>query len=419
MTESPRKVLFTASTFPRWPGDPLPDFVWQQVRHVAAAFPSLRVFVLAPHDAGAAVREVREGVEIRRFRYFLPERLQRLVYPAIWPNLTRSPWLIVQVPFLLVCELIATLVWIRKERFALVYSHWFMPQGVACGLAALLTGTPHAFTSHSSDVRVMRKLPLLGPWLVRLLVPRARAITVVSQRSRAALASFFDAERWSEIEPRVRVLPMGLPLGEWRRALALASEPRLAGGRPAPRPLILFVGRLVEKKGVGVLLEAMALEPLAALAPSLVVMGDGPLRGALEARAGALGLAARVHFVGFLAGAEKAAWFGAADAVALPSVVTAAGDAEGVPVVLAEALAAGRTCVASDASGAEEVIEDGRDGFLVRAGDAGALAAGLARALRLGEDERGQISERARRKAAGFDWEVLGEAHVRHLIGIP
>lgn len=398
------KVLFTGSTFPRRRDDRLPDFLWQQVRWMARVAPAMHAFVLAPHDRGAAAREEWNGVEIRRFRYFFPAVLQRLVYPAIWPNLRRSPWLMLQVPFLLVAEFLATLRWARRERFDLIYSHWFMPQGVACGLAALVTGTPHAFTSHSSDVAVMRRLPLIGPWLVRMLVRRARALTAVSTRSRDIIASFFSAAEWSSLSSKVAVIPMGVDLAEWRGSARKRSPEE-----------ILFMGRLADKKGIEYLLEALTLEPLRSLDARLSIAGDGPLADDLRAKARALRIGDRVRFLGFVTGPEKVDCVRRAGVVVVPSIVTGSGDAEGVPVVLLEALAAGSICVATDASGAPDIVRGG-DAFVVREKDAAALSAAIANAIRMTDDDRRSMSDRARDTAERYDWDAIARLHARHLL---
>jgi glycosyltransferase involved in cell wall biosynthesis len=398
------KVLFTGSTFPRWRNDSLPDFMWQQVRWIARVA-GVRASVLAPHDRGAAAAEEWDGVPIRRFRYFAPAVLQRLVYPAIWPNLHRRPWLILQVPFLLLFEFLATLRWIRKERFDVIYSHWFMPQGVACGLAALLTGTPHVFTSHSSDVALMRRIPVLGPWLVRALVRRARAITAVSTRSRDIIAGFFSRDEWERLSPRVAVIAMGVDLTEWGDA---------QGGSPRE---LLFMGRLAEKKGVAYLLEAMALEPLRSLDVQLCIAGDGPLLQPLRAKADALGIQDRVRFRGFVSGEEKVECFRRAGVVVIPSIVTAGGDAEGLPVVLLEALAAGKVCVVTDASGARDVVGED-EAIVVAQRNARALADAIARAVRMSEPERRAMADRGRSTARRYDWATIARAHARHLLSV-
>lgn len=378
--------------------------MWQQVRWIVRVA-GVRAFVLVPHDRGAAAEEEWDGVPIRRFRYFAPAVLQRLVYPAIWPNLRRRPWLILQVPFLLLSEFLATLRWIRKERFDVVYSHWFMPQGVACGLAALVTGTPHVFTSHSSDVAVMRRIPRLGPWLVRLLVRRARAITAVSKRSRDIIAGFFSRDEWERISAKVAVIPMGVELAAWGDAQGGSSRE------------LLFVGRLAEKKGVDYLLDAMALEPLRSLDVRLTIAGDGPLLELLGTKAEMLGMQDRVRFPGFVSGQEKVECFRRAGVVVIPSIITQAGDAEGVPVVLLEALAAGKVCVATEASGARDIVGED-EAFIVPQQDAQALADAIVRAVRMSDPERRARADSGRNTARRYDWETIARAHARHLLSV-
>lgn len=147
------------------------------------------------------------------------------------------------------------------------------------------------------------------------------------------------------------------------------------GEAPSEPGLILHVGRLVEKKGTAVLLRAMADLPAA----RLVVIGDGPLRGALERQTGP-----RVRFLGALPAEEVAAWMRRASVLAAPSLTAADGDAEGLPNVVVEAAASGLPVVATHHSGIPEAVDDGVSGFLVPEGDAAALAQGLRAALAAG-----------------------------------
>jgi glycosyltransferase involved in cell wall biosynthesis len=144
--------------------------------------------------------------------------------------------------------------------------------------------------------------------------------------------------------------------------------------KPAEPSLILHVGRLVEKKGTKVLIEALSANALAGA--RLAIIGDGPLRGALERQARELG--DRVNFLGALSSDEVANWMRRASVLAAPSVTAADGDAEGLPNVIVEAAASGLPVVGTIHSGIPEAIEDGATGFLVPEGDAGTLAARLA-----------------------------------------
>jgi glycosyltransferase involved in cell wall biosynthesis len=162
------------------------------------------------------------------------------------------------------------------------------------------------------------------------------------------------------------------------------------GDGPREAGLVLHVGRLVEKKGSAVLIEAMAgLE-----GARLIVIGDGPLRGALERRAGP-----SVQFLGARPPDEVASWMRRASLLAAPSLTAGDGDAEGLPNVVVEAAASGLPVVATHHSGIPEAVMDGETGFLVPEGDAAALAARIG-ALLGSEGRRRDMGESARRLAA-------------------
>jgi glycosyltransferase involved in cell wall biosynthesis len=408
------RALVTASTLPRWPGDAMPAFVLDQVRALARAHPELEVELLAPHHAGAAREEEWDGIAVRRFRYLRPEALQRLAYPAILPNLRRNPWLGLQVPPFFAAEFAAVLGACRARRPDVIYSHWFTPQGLVGGAVGALLGIPHVFTTHSSDVAVLARLPGLGPALVRAFAGRARACTAVSRRTAEKLLAFFpEPAARAAMAAKLAVLPMGVEPAA--ATLPAAREALRADLGLSGRTVFLFLGRLTEKKGLDVLLDAFA--PLAAerADAQLVVAGEGELRAALEARAQAPPLRGRVRLPGFVAGEAKRRLLAAADAMIVPSVVTADGDAEGLPVALLEGLAAGLPCIATDVSGADEVLAEGREGYLVPQRDAAALAAALRRYCALGPAERAALAAAARERSRPFEWPALAEAHWRHL----
>jgi colanic acid/amylovoran biosynthesis glycosyltransferase len=162
----------------------------------------------------------------------------------------------------------------------------------------------------------------------------------------------------------------------------------------APREpgLVLHVGRLVEKKGTKVLIEAVA----GIAGATLAIIGDGPLRGALERQARELG--DRVRFLGALRSEEVANWMRRASVLAAPSMTAADGDAEGLPNVVVEAAASGLPVVGTHHSGIPEVIQEGISGFLVPENDAGALAARLSDVLG-SESRQNEMGIAARRLA--------------------
>ena len=150
--------------------------------------------------------------------------------------------------------------------------------------------------------------------------------------------------------------------------------------RPVPSPRVLFVGRLVEKKGVATLLHAFAHVRASLPDATLAILGDGPLRASLAALAHEL--AVPVEFLGQRDSDAVRGELERARVFCLPSVTAANGDAEGFGMVLLEAQAMGVPVVSSARGGAREGLREGQTGFAFPEGDSGALASLLVRLLR-------------------------------------
>lgn len=167
-----------------------------------------------------------------------------------------------------------------------------------------------------------------------------------------------------------------------------AGDPEAESGPDAAGAELLFVGRLRLRKGVEVLLHALAERELAAARPRLLIVGEGEHRGALEELTCDLGLEARVTFLGKRSAAQVRHLLGQCRALLVPSIY------EGMPLVVLEAMAAGRPVVASAVSGIPEVVLDGVTGWLVPPEDPARLAAAVAELLT-------EPHEAARRGLAG------------------
>jgi glycosyltransferase involved in cell wall biosynthesis len=178
---------------------------------------------------------------------------------------------------------------------------------------------------------------------------------------------------------RVELVYHGLDLARF----APPPQARAArdGTDPSAPVVVLSVGRLVEKKGTDVLLEALARLPRD-LHWRFVHVGGGPLAARLARRARRLGIAERVAWRGALTQPQVLAEYRAADLFALASRVAASGDRDGLPNVLLEAASQGLACVATAVAGIPELIEDGTTGVLVPPDSPDALAQALATLMR-------------------------------------
>ncbi|HEX5760196.1 MAG TPA: glycosyltransferase family 4 protein, partial [Thermoanaerobaculia bacterium] len=234
------------------------------------------------------------------------------------------------------------------------------------------------------------KAPLQAA-LGKLTVACADVVLAPSAATAAELARDYGAER-------VRVVPNAMGRLETARE-ELEGESAGAAGH------LLFVGRLRVRKGVEVLLAAVAR--LRTLYPetAVVIAGEGEHRRALEETARRLGLREAVTFLGRCDAARVRALLAGARALAVPSIY------EGMPLVVLEAMDAGVPVVASAVSGIPEVVRDGETGWLVPPEDPEALAAALAEvyaapeeARRRGEAGRRRLDERFRPRHAAAAW---------------
>lgn len=173
---------------------------------------------------------------------------------------------------------------------------------------------------------------------------------------------------------RVELVYHGLDLS--RFPLFLAQRPSRDGSAPQDPVRILSVGRLVEKKGTDVLLDALAMLP-AGLNWTLVHVGGGPLREVLSRQAKALNLDQRISWRGAMTQDQLIDEYRAADLFVLASRIAQDGDRDGLPNVLMEAQSQGLACVATRVSAIHELIQDGVTGVLVDQQSPAALAAAL------------------------------------------
>jgi glycosyltransferase involved in cell wall biosynthesis len=277
-----------------------------------------------------------------------------------------------------------------------LHAHFLHTPASVTRYAASLRGLRWTASAHAKDIWTT------PDWEKREKLASCDWLVTCTAANHAHLAALAPPER-------VELVYHGLDLSRFG---FFAREQRNAGNNPADPVTILSVGRLVEKKGTDVLLEALAQVP-AQLHWRLVHAGGGPLKEKLEKRARELGLESRIDWRGARTQAELLLEYRAADLFALASRVARDGDRDGLPNVLAEAQSQGLACVATRVSGIPELIEDGVTGVLVPPESAAELARALAaliadpaRRHALGEAGRRRVKERF-----GLDENIARLAH--------
>ncbi|GAB2994512.1 glycosyl transferase family 1 [Arenimonas maotaiensis] len=330
-----KRLLVLASTYPRWQDDPEPGFVHELSKRLTDAF---EVTVLCPHAAGAKINERMDGVDVRRYRY-APTALETLVNNGgINGNLKKSRWKWLLVPGFLLSQCWHTLRIIRRLKPDVVHAHWIIPQGLVLCMARLFTAkAPFVLTSHGADLFTLKGSLMAG--LKANILSRAAFVTVVSEPMRQ------QALRLGVQEDRVAVMPMGVDFEKFTPSADVARNPNE----------ILFVGRLVEKKGLSYLVRA--LERVRHEIPDvrLTVIGFGPEEPALRKLSTELGLDAHIDFIGPKPHAELIAHYRRAALFVAPFIEAADGDQEGLGLVTIEAIACGCPVLVGDVQAVNDV----------------------------------------------------------------
>jgi glycosyltransferase involved in cell wall biosynthesis len=266
-----------------------------------------------------------------------------------------------------------------------VHSQFLHTPASVARYAAALRGMAWTGSAHAKDIWTTPE------WELREKLASCEWLVTCTDTNRAHLAALAP-------EGRVELVYHGLDLGRFPPVPAARAE---CTARSADqRVTILSVGRLVEKKGTDVLLEALACLP-GDLHWRLVHVGGGPLAGELKRRAETLGVAGRIEWRGAMTQSELIGEYRAADLFALASRIAHDGDRDGLPNVLMEAQTQGLPCVATRVSAIHELIEHDVTGLLVAPESPQELAAALGALMRdpalrrrLGEAGRHRVAAR-------------------------
>jgi colanic acid/amylovoran biosynthesis glycosyltransferase len=296
--------------------------------------------------------------------------------------------------------------WALDSSLTHLHAHFATSASTVARLASRLTDLPYSFTAHAKDIfhaDVDREA-------LRTKLADAHHVVTVSDHNVRWLQEQFGAAAADVHRVYNGLDPATLP---W-------SDP--AGREPG----VLFVGRLVEKKGVPDLVDAIAVLRDRGRPVPLRIVGTGPLADAIAEQVRRLELDRLVALPGPASQHEVAELLGAAAVFAAPCVHAADGDRDGLPTVLLEAMALGAVCVSTPVTGIPEAVEHGRTGLLVPERDAFALADAIETLLddaglrsRLARAARRRVEQRFDRRDQAAALARLRRGGAAHVPAVP
>jgi glycosyltransferase involved in cell wall biosynthesis len=389
------RILVTASTFPRWKDDTEPQFVYELCKQLVKH--GFDIDVLAPHAEGARSREIMDGINVYRYSYFI-SKYERLSYNGgILANLKINKFNYMLVPFFLIAQVFATWRRMSDKEYDLIHAHWLIPQGfIAVFISRYLfkQGPKILCTSHGGDLFAFQLsfFRRIKKWVLSC----SDGVTVVSEHMRKVCLQI------TNIEEKIYVCSMGVDLVDG--FIPVENIERHDN-------TILFVGRLVEKKGVSILLDATHKIIQKYPEIKLLIVGDGPERHKLEIQCKELNITNSVEFIGALRKNELPAIYSSASIAVMPSIIDSRNDQEGLGLVAIEAMGCECAVIASSLPAVDDIIESGINGILVKHGNSVELENAIDLLLS-DKNKRTQIASSGRKSVIEkFDWKTVQDRY--------
>lgn len=388
-----KTILVLASTYPRWEADHEPRFIHELCKRLTTQF---NVIALVPDSQNADPSEIFDDVEVIRYRY-APKHMQSLVNNGgIVANLKNYLWKWLLVPGFLISQYLYVKHLLNNRKIDAIHAHWLLPQGWIAQTLAKKHNIPFIVTSHGGDLYGLRGKFLTS--IKKQVAESSTAMTVVS----SAMEDYLKSQN---IYPKkLQIIPMGIDL-----------KSRFVPNSTIERKdfELLFVGRLVPKKGVTFLLEALTVLIKTHPQLRLKIVGFGPEEARLKAQVQTLNLEKVVTFVGALPQEHLPQLYQSATIFVAPFIRADNGDQEGLPVALMEAIGCQCPVIVGQVAGIEDLLGSDIKSIAINPQHNTALVKAILEILE-NPNTALERSERIRNNTISFiDWENVSQQYAK------
>lgn len=375
------RLLFLTSNFPRFSGDYAGNFIL----YLAEALVNMghEITVVAPHYPGSKKKEVINEIKVRRFQYIYPSTQQRLAYGRFAQEMNIATALQL-IPYCL-SMLLHGISAVKESDADVIISFWTFPQGLIGIMLKFLIGVPAATRVQSSDFITARKV---GPFMTSVMSMILRKSNIIIPNS----------------DYTGKYIPDRMGLQE--KTFTVREGFRITGSKKEEKPFsakikLLTVARLIERKGIRFLIQAMKNVTVHYPDVELVIVGEGPDHLSFDKLTRQLELIQNIVFAGRIPDQELIEQYTTSDIFILPSTEEALG------VVLLEAMYHGLPVIASNVGGIPEIVTNQETGILTAPGNPKELSLAIISLIENPDKRRGFSEQGKKHVLENFTWEKI------------
>ena len=366
------KILINTSSFPNEKNNISGIFILDQINNLVKFYDELSFIICTPGPTKKDILKNKK-IKIYNFRYFFIKKYEKIGIKSLTDLISESKFNYIIIFFFVMSQLTKMISITLKEKPDLLYSHWFTPQALVSHIVSKLFKIPHKITIHSTDLKIFTLyFGKLGLIIARKILKSSSGITVTSRNILKTVDDVLEKNEKKQLN--ILKFPMGI---DSINLDLINEDKKILDYIDLEKNHILFIGRLVDKKGLELLINAF--EQFSKVSEyNLIIAGFGHLESKLKQEVKKCGIESRVVFTGKVNSSQKKSLLQNSEILIVPSDVVPGGlVSEGMPVTILEGLHFGKIVVASVYTNCEDIISNKVNGFIFKSTNPSNLADNL------------------------------------------
>ncbi len=397
------KILVTTSTLKQDLDDPSPEFINNLIDGVASISPDSEFIYVYPFKRTYPKLKSNKNISYKPYKYWITSKGHNILDKGLYQSIKSNKLNFIKIFFLLLSQFFYTFYLTIKVKPDYIYAHWVFPQAFIASLISKATKTRYVFTSHGSDVTLLRKLNFLGKFILRFSISNASRFTVVSKKNLNKMDKFLGIKNYKE---KIQVIPMGI-------SNKFYEQSKIKNKNNSQVKYLLYYGRLTEYKGVDLLIKSFREINKKYPNTRLKIIGYGDMEKILKNLVKKSEVERFVEFLPFQNVEKIIKEIDKSNLVIVPSIDTGY-EFEAGPLTIIESMARKKICLVSDSVGFISYL-DKSNALIFKSGNQNSLTKGIETYLNLDKKTYMDMLSNAYKLSEEFRFEKIATKHKNFL----